>query len=246
MTSRSTSLAIVVVLIGLAISMAGYLETLGVSITAFGLAMIAIGTVIISVIPAPIPGDAVVSLLADSIKNLEMTLEQSGPYEKAYFVYFIDIGVRAFIPFQGSENAPLEHSIHPSLLTPRPAPPQIGVNHRGLSGLLIEPLGSTLVKAAGIEKEDDVEEALRLTLVEFSGLADSVRVQETGRDGLKVQIRSPRVILDSPLCNNSFGTPVSSIAACVVAVAKGQPVRIIDEVFAKSTTLLTLAVVREG
>jgi hypothetical protein len=105
------------------------------------------------------------------------------------------------------------------------------------------PPGNELVRLARVEKGADLEEALRLALVEFADLARGVlAVEEDGGRVAKIQITKPQLGSDSPYFNDALGTPVSCVASCATAIAKGASVRIREERYDPGFIRLTLEI----
>jgi hypothetical protein len=220
----------------------GYLVARSVPIAAFGFAVVVIGALVLLIIPEPVPQDAYKALLKDSIRNVEIILEESGLRERAYFTQLEDGEIRALVPLSKLNapegGGPLSSS---ALLELEKAPRRFVVDYHGLRGLMLIPPGAEIARLAKVEKGSDLEESLRTALVEFSDLASSVlAVEEEGSRIARVQINKPQLSSESPFFNNCLGSPVSCIACCVAAVVKGKPVRIVEERFDPALVRLTL------
>ena len=235
---RNTLVGLDFLLMGFIISGLGFLLAESVPIASFGFALAVIGALILLVVPEAVPRDAFRALLRDSIRNVEIILEESGLRNRAYFMRMDDGEVRALVPLSGgaqraSNIAELER-----------APRRFIVNQDGIRGLLVVPPGNEIVRLADVQEGADLEEALRSTLVEYSDLARGVlAVEEDGGKVAKVQITKPQLSSDSPYFNDSLGTPVSCVACCVAAVVKGSPVRIREERYDPAFIRLTLEAV---
>jgi hypothetical protein len=220
----------------------------GVSVAEFGLALAVIGALIVTLVPGwqAAPQDAFKGLLRDSIKNVEVILEESGLRNRAYFMKMADGDVRAFVPTSFFVEGPKSSKIvedQPALdVTPLyDGPQRFVVDYKGLRGMLLTSPGNEIVKLAKVEEGTDLEEALRSTLVDYADLAEGVlAIEEDGGRTTKIQITKPRLSLESPYFIDSLGSPVSCVAASVVAVAKGKPVRFVKEKYYPDSIQLTL------
>ena len=244
MVDRNTVVGIDFLVVGFTLAGLGYIVAQSVPIAAFGFALAVIGALLLMIVPESVPQDAYRALLSDSIRNVEIILEESDLHERAYFMQLEDGEVRALIPLPALKAAGGESISSASLRELDKAPRRFIVDHRGLRGLMLIPPGAQIVKLAKVEKGGDLEESLRSVLVEFSDLAGSVRaVQEEGSKVVRVQITKPKLSSESPFFNKCLGSPVSCIAGCVATVAKGQPVRIVDEKYDPALVRLTLEMV---
>jgi hypothetical protein len=239
LVERNTVVGVDLVIVGAIVSILGHVLADSVPIVAFGLAVAILGALVLLIVSEPLPRDIYRAMLSDAIRNVEIILEEAGLRERAYFMQMEDGEVRALVPLSGttltsSEISELEKS-----------PRHFVVNHRGILGLMIIPPGNQITSLAKVERGADVEESLKAALEESSDLASSVLAVEDEKSGrINIQISSPSVTSKSPYFNYCLGTPVSAIASSVVAVAKGQPVRIVDEKFDPALVRLTLEVVQ--
>ena len=237
---RNTLVGIDFLLMGFVVSGLGFFLADSVPIAAFGFALAVIGALVLLVVPEAVPQDALKALLKDSVRNVEIILEESGLRSRAYFMQMGDGELRALVPLStpGSERQA------PSPAELDRAGRRFIVNLKGIRGLLLVPPGNEIVRLARVEKGADLEEALRQTLVEFSDLARGVlALEEDGGRLAKIQITKPQLGSDSPYFNDALGTPVSCVAACAAAVAKGAPVRIRDERYDPGFIRLTVETV---
>ena len=234
---RNTLVGTDFLVMGAAISSLGFLLAQSVPIASFGFALLVIGALLLLVVPEPVPHDAFEALLKDSIRNVEMILEESALKNKAYFIRTADGEVRAFVPV--SKGEPFLGAS--DLKEIEAAPRRLIVDHDGVKGLLLVPPGNEVVRLAGIEAGTALEDALRSVLVDRSDLAGGVlAVEEEGGRLAKVQISRPRLSSGSPYFRDSLGSPVSCVACCVAAAAKGTPVRLVEERFDPAFIRLTL------
>ena len=234
---RNTLVGVDFLLMGFVISALGFFLADSVPIASFGFALAVIGALILLVVPEAVPQDALKALLKDAVRNVEIILEEAGLRNRAYFIEMEGGELRALVPL--STPASTEAAPNPAELdrTPR----RFVVNQKGIRGLLLIPPGNELVRLAKVEKGADLEEALRSTLVEFSDLARGVlALEEEGGKLVKIQITKPQLGSDSPYFNDALGTPVSCVAACVVAAVTGAPVRITDERYDPDFVRLTV------
>jgi hypothetical protein len=240
---RNTLVGVDFLLMGFIVSALGFFLADSIPIASFGFALAVIGALILLIVPEPVPQDALKSLLKDAVRNVEIVLEESGLRNRAYFMQMEDGEIRALVPLSipGSEQA----APNPAELDK--APRRFIVNQKGIRGLLVVPPGNEIVRLAKVEKGADLEEALRMALVEFSDLARGVlAIEEDGGKVAKVQITKPQLGSDSPYFNDALGTPVSCVAACTAAVAKGATVRIRDERYDPDFIRLTFETVGAG
>lgn len=234
---RNTLVGVDFLLMGFIISALGFFLADSVPIASFGFALAVIGGLILLIVPEPVPQDAMKALLKDAVRNVEIILEETGLRNRAYFIQMEQGEVRAFVPLTSNEGG----SVGPRIAELQRTPARFVVNLRGTRGLLLIPPGNEIVKLAKVEKGADIEEALRAALVECSDLARSVlTVEENGGNRTRVQITEPQLMSVSPYFNDALGTPVSCLAGCVAAVAKGSPVRIVEERFDPKFIRLTL------
>ena len=249
MVDRNTIVGIDFLTVGLAVAALGYIGTQSVPIAAFGFALAIIGALILLIVPETVPQDAFKALLKDSIRNVEMILEESQLKERAYFLELDkkeDGGkqIRAFVPLAREaerQGQRIMNEGHALIETLNKAPRRFITNFHGLQGVLLIPPGNEIVSISKVQKGDDLEEALRSTIVGFSDLAGSVLATE--EDGvIRVQISNPKLTSNSPFFNECLGSPVSCVASCVAAAVKGEPVRIVEERFDRALVRLKLQV----
>jgi len=234
---RNTLVGADFLLMGSIIAALGFFLADSVPIASFGFALAVIGALILLIVPEPVPQDALKALLKDAVRNVEIILEESGLRNRAYFMKMEDGEIRALIPLTGNDSKPAATQFAELDKAPR----RFIVNLKGMRGLLVIPPGNEMVRLAKVEKGDDLEEALRSTLVEYSDLARGVlAIEENGGKIAKVQITKPQLGSDSPYFNDALGTPVSCVAGCVAAVVRGTPVRIVEERYDPSFIRLTL------
>jgi hypothetical protein len=234
---RNTVVGVDLLIMGVMIAALGFLLAQSVPIASFGFALLIIGALVIMIVPEPVPQDAFKALLKDSVRNVEMILEESALRNKAYFIHMEDGEVRAFVPMSASEDS----TSASGLLELQKAPRRFVVNHKGMRGLLVVPPGNEIVRLAKVEKGTDLEDALRSVLVDYSDLAGGVlATEEEGGRVAKIQISRPSLSSDSPYFRDSLGSPVSCVASCVAAVAKGGPVRLVEERYDPAFIRLTL------
>src|SRR5271157_4683205 len=94
------------------------------------------------------------------------------------------------------------------------APRRFITNYRDLRGLTLVPPGNEIVKLSKVQRDDDIEESLRNSLIAFSDLATSVLSVEEGNQ-IKIRIENPKLTSESPFFNECLGSPVSCVACCV-------------------------------
>ena len=234
---RNTLVGLDFLLMGSVIAALGFFVADSIPVASFGFALDVIGALILLVVPEAVPQDALKALLKDAVRNVEIILEESGLRNRAYFMQ-MEGEIRAFVPLESPGS-----SQTPSIAELEKAPRRFMVNHMGMRGLLVVAPGNEIVRLAKVERGADLEEALNSTLVEYSDLARSVlALEEDGGKVAKVQITKPQISSDSTYFNEALGTPVSCLAACVVAAVKGTAVRIVEERYDPEFIRLTLEI----
>jgi hypothetical protein len=242
---RNTLIGLEFLVMGFIISGLGFLLARTVTIASFGFALAIIGALILLVVPEPVPDDALRALLSDSIRNIEIILEEAGLRNKAYFMQMEDGEIRALIPLSvGVGSKALEGVALGEICR---APRRFIVSRGSVRGLLVIPPGNEIVRLSRVQRGGDLEEALRSTLVEYTDLARGVlAVEEDDGRVAKLQITKPQLNSDSPYFNDSLGSPVSCVASCVTAAVKGAPIRILEERYDPGFIRLTLEQVEGG
>jgi hypothetical protein len=241
---RNTLIGLDFLVMGFIISGLGFILARTVTIASFGFALAIIGALIVLIVPEPVPEDALKALLSDSVRNIEIILEESGLRNKAYFMQMEDGEIRALIPLSLADGGVKALDLAEVIRAPK----RFIVNGRGgIRGLLMIPPGNEIVRLSKVQRGADLEEALRSTLVEHTDLARGVlAVEEDGGRVAKVQISKPQLNSDSPYFNDSLGSPVSCVASCVAAAVKGVPIRIREERYDPGFIRLTLEAVGTG
>ncbi len=213
-------------------------------IAAFGFSLLVFGALIILLLPEPVPKDAYRALFEDSIRNIELILEESQLKEKAYFVP-VGNEVRAVIPITKKEGSiDLVHNSSGSSLveTLRKAPVRFIETFGDGRALVLVPPGSKIVADSKAASLKGIELPLRKALVSFSELATALDEAEDENGTIKIQIRNVKLDVDLPYFKECLGSPISCIASCVVSAVKGLPVQIVEEVYDPALVRLTLRV----
>ncbi len=236
---RNTVIGLDLLVMGVIITALGFFLAQSVPIASFGFALLIIGALVVLIVPETVPHDAFKALLKDSIRNVELILEESALRNKAYFMQTEDGEVRAFVPLSETERSVSAAG----LLELESSPRRFIVDKKGMRGLLVIPPGNEIVRLAKVRKGTDLEDALRSVLVDYSDLAGGVlATEEEGGRVAKIQITKPSLGSDSPYFNDSLGSPVSCVACCVAAVAKGDPVRLVEERYDPAFIRLTVRI----
>lgn len=234
---RNTVVGVDLLVAGGVLSGLGFSLAQSVPIAALGFALMVIGALVFLVVPEQVPQDALRALLKDSMRNVEMILEESALKNRAYFVRRGDGDILAFVPTSTSAGPFTASDIGGLGSGPR----RFLVDREGMRGVLLVPPGNEIVRLSGVEVGTDLEEALRSVLVEQSDLAAAVlAVEEEGGRVAKIQISRPRLASGSPYFRGSLGSPVSCVACCVTAAVKGAPVRAVEEMYDPGLVRLTL------
>ena len=105
MVDRNTVVGIDFLVVGFMLAGLGYIVAQSVPIAAFGFALAVIGALLLMIVPESVPQDAYRALLSDSIRNVEIILEESDLHERAYFMQLEDGEVRALIPLPALKAA---------------------------------------------------------------------------------------------------------------------------------------------
>jgi hypothetical protein len=233
---RNTIVGIDFLVAGFALASLGYILAQSIPIAAIGVDVAIVGALIVLIVPEPIPQDAYKALLGDSISNIELILEESHLEEKAYFLPIREKEqVRAFVPASPSQKETLVSTSSSKLElieSLSKAPRRFVSNYGNQLGLLLVPPGNEIVRLSKVKEGDDLEDSLRSSIVSFSDLASSVMAIEQEDEGkliVKINITNPKLSSEYPFFNRCLGSPLSCIASCVVAVAKGRAVRLVDE-----------------
>lgn len=237
---RNTIVGIDFLVVGFVLTGLGYIVAQSVPIAAIGVDIAIIGALVLLVVPEPIPQDAYRALLDDSISNVEMILEESNLEERAYFIPTRgeggrNQGIRAFLPASARQMTVNNNSLTTNLellQSVSRSPGRFVHSYGGAVGLVLIPPGNEIVKLAKVQEGDDLEDSLRSVLVSYSDLASSVMSideREGGKDLVKINISNPKLTPKYHFFERCLGSPVSCIACCVVAVAKGSIVRFVDE-----------------
>ncbi len=247
LVTRNTIVGIDLLVVGLSLAGLGYILAQSISIAAIGVNIAILGALILLIVPEPIPQDAYKALLSDSISNIEIILEESHLQERAYFIpKNMEKGdqfssqqqqVRAFIPATAKQSEVIVAAGSKVALemfeSISSSPSRFVSSFRNQpTGLLVVPPGNEIVRLSKVQEGDDLEDALRSSIVTFSDLASSVLAieqKEGATTTIKINITNPKLTSESPFFNRCLGSPVSCIASCVIATAKAKPVRLIDE-----------------
>jgi hypothetical protein len=253
LVDRNTIVGTDLFVVGITLAGLGYILAQSIPIAAIGVNLAILGALILLIVPEPIPQDAYKAILSDSISNIEIILEESHLEERAYFIptkgkeQSADM-VRAFIPATAKQREVLVRGSRLQMIESLSASPGRFVTDFGnqLVGLLLIPPGNEIAKLSKV-KEGDLEESLQSCIVAFSDLASSVMALEE-REGeaslVKINIKDPKLAFESPFFNKCLGSPLSCIASCVVALAKGKAVRLVDEKLEKNLLHATLEIIQ--
>ena len=105
MVDRNTVVGVDLLVVGFLVSALGYILAQSIPIAALGFALAIIGALLVLLVPEPVPQDAYRALLSDSIRNVEIILEEADLHERAYFVQLEDGEIRALIPLTALKTA---------------------------------------------------------------------------------------------------------------------------------------------
>jgi hypothetical protein len=203
---------------GLTFSFYSYFIVGVVPLTALGISCIILGLTVLS-LPRQVGGPGTRAMLQGATLSFEAQLEQS-TVRRATYLPPDDGGViSAYIPLS-PETATL------SLTEMRRAPKSLAGNNQ--KGVLVYPVGSELTKVPDFEDGLSIEERLRYILVESANLCSRVMAEETG-SRIIVGMKDADLNIQGQKYLESLGSLPSSLAACVIAMARNKPVTLIEE-----------------
>jgi hypothetical protein len=254
---RNTIVGIDLLVVGLALIGLGYVLAQSIPIAAIGVNISILGALILLIVPEPIPQDAYKALLKDSISNIEIILEESHLEERAYFIPTktennqLSQKVRAFVPASSEQRKVLVSGSSSRLElieSLASSPERLVSSYRNQPiGLFVIPPGNEIVRLSKVREGDDLEDALRSSIVSFADLASSVKAieqKENGNSTVKINIVNPKLTSESPFFNRCLGSPLTCIASCVIAAAKGVPIKLIDEKIESNLIHTTLEIIQ--
>ncbi len=199
-----------------------YLILINVTFTAFGLSCIILGTTLLMVPSNPVPSHQIRAMLEGSLVNIEALLEEYDVYGKAVYYPSIDGKINCFVPINEQESA-LRVNVDN-------IPLRVFTKMGNLSGLLVFPPGSEVVRLAMLPDDIVVEDALNHVLVDFLEIVNSVKsVREM--DEIVVELVDPKTTSVFPRVNKCLGSISVSVIGCVIAHVSGKPVMFIGEKF---------------
>lgn len=189
-----------------------------VPLAAFGLSCIILGTTLWLVPSDPISPLPLRAMLEGSILNIEALLEEFNVMGKAVYLPPRNERVAAIIPVKDLEVNTGFDKVPLRVLT------RVG----GVEAVLVFPPGSEIVKLALIAGDVGLEDALNITLVDFSEFVTNVKsVYELDR--IIVELDGVMVMSDFDRVNHSLGSLVVSIAGCVISSVLGKCVAFVSE-----------------
>jgi hypothetical protein len=245
LADRNTIVGIFFIVSGAVASGLGYIGAQNVPIAAFGFALIVIGALVLLLVPEPIPKNAYLALFEDSIRNIEIVLEESQLRERAFFVPAGN-QIRGVIPLAKKRGESYGESMNSNATqlveTMKKGPDRFIANLGDMRALVLIPPGSKIAFESRERNAKSLELALRRALISFSDLATGVDEVEDEERKIKIQIHNAKLSYDLPYFSACFGSPISCIAACVVALGMQAPVRIVEENFDPVLVRLTLEI----
>lgn len=198
-----------------------YWILLSVPLTAFGLACVILGVTIVLLPSSPVPKRAIRAMVEESCVNVEALLEEVNATEKALYLPPRKGRVYAFVPLKSNPHVPDAGEV-------MRAPLRVITEAGGSPGLMVFPPGSELIKLSGLASGFGLEDGLRHVLVDFVEAVESVKAVTEG-DMVIVDLVKPRLSTDFERFRMVLGSPVVSVAGCVVASSLGLPVRFSGE-----------------
>lgn len=218
---RYMGAGIILVIFGLVFSFYSYLVIYEVVYISISLACLIIGFTILMIPSDPVPLGTVRAMIEGATINVEALLEEFDVKLNAFYLPPRDGRVYCYIPLSGD----FEKSYLSKVLS---APLRVVTEVGGVSGLIVFPPGSEIVRLSMFSGDIGVEDALNYVLVDFLEAADSVKMVQEG-DGIVVQIAKPRISTDFPRYNKSLGSLTTSIAGCIISYVIGQPIKYLSE-----------------
>jgi hypothetical protein len=217
-TKVTNSSVIVLTSFGLALSVYSYFIVGVVPLTALGISCIILGFTVVS-LPRRIGGPGMRAMLQGAALGFEAQLEQRMVHRATYLPPGDSGVISAYIPF-----SPETETL--SLNEMRQAPKSLASSNQ--KGMLVYPVGSELTKVPNFEDGISIEERLRYILVESANLCSRVMAEETG-SRIIVGMKDADLNIQGQKYLKSLGSLPSSLAACVIAMARRQPVTLIEE-----------------
>jgi len=202
--------------------------------TALGLACVVLGAVMVMVPSSPVPLSAVRAMVEGSAVNVEALLEEYEARGKAVYLPPRDRRVYCYVPLGEFSDADLAGVLR--------SPVRVLA---GSGGLMVFPPGAEVVRLCDLGEEAGLEDALSYVLVDYLEAVDSVKAAEAG-DNLVVQVTGPRMETGFPLFAACLGSAVVSVAGCVAAWVKGEPVVFLGEDRVKGSVTARFRVVGLG
>jgi len=219
-----------------------------VPLTALGIGMAVVGSSLAITPLSPVPSATVRRMLEGSLLNIEALLEELGASTKGYYVPKADGSVQVYVPMDkgsavnaGSNsngnddgNADAKGNSNPGSGAPPLDAPVDGLITKvgGRQFLVIFPPASALMKNLPSDDGEagaaDLEGAISEAVVEEAGLADSLRVTESGQSVI-VEISSPKSKAGAGRVRHVMGSLEAGIAAAAAAKARGRAVRVESE-----------------
>jgi len=215
-------------------------------LSALGISMMILGSVILALstgIPR-IPAEASRLMLESSIRNASALIEELGLRSKALYLpsRLTDGKPMALIPLISNPEPPKIDKPLPKRLIVRFGSKQEDV------GVLMETSGS--IAAGMFEKPSEpseptagaLESSLSTILVNVLGVVDSVKASIDG-DRVIVELSNPKLTIDSKtLASEVLGSPLASTVASLAAEALDKPITVEGEEQTKNRLLVRLRV----
>jgi len=215
-----------------------------VPLTALGIGMAVVGSSLAITPLSPMPSATVRRMLEGSLVNIEALLEELGASRKGYYVPKADGSVQVYVPMgknasddgDGDDNDNDNDNDNGRGKAPPLDAPIEGLITKvdGRQFLVIFPPASSLMKnlpageAEGSAKGADLEGAISEAIVDEAGLADSLRVTESGQ-AVTVEISSPKSKAGAGRVRQVMGSLEAGIAAAVAAQTRGRAARVESE-----------------
>ena len=213
-------LGIGLVSFGVPFAIYSYWVLVNVTFSAFGLSCIILGATLLMVPSTPVPSHHIRAMLEGSLVNIEALLEEYDVYGKAVYLASVDGRVNCFVPINEQEET-LRVKVENF-------PLRVLTKMGDVSGLLVFPPGSEIVRLARLPDDIELEDALSFVLVDYLEVVNSVKsVREVG--DIVVELVDSLARSDFPRVNKSLGSIPVSVAGCVIAYVTAIPVVFIRE-----------------
>jgi len=227
---------------GLILAVASYLLLASIPLTALGVSMTILGSVLLALsrgLPTLSP-QATSALMESGLRNVSAILEELGLSSKAVYLSSSRTGrdPKALIPLRSNPSLPKPEKPLPERFIVR-----YGAHPEDLGVLVTTPgsLAVSMLDSKPSPRATDIESALT-SLAVMMGLADAAKVSMSA-ERVTVELSYPRLAREELWAYRLLGSPLASIVASIVAEALGKPVLIEREEHVGAKGIIDLRVV---